>query len=240
MASSLQALRKAAGYRSAKDFAARMDIPEATYARYEREPEKIPTANAWRLADELGATIDAVVGRKAPEPQEPPQDEPRPADDLRRAYDALTPESKLTVERFVGYLGHMEAIEGARRKADADRRYDAAAYRYEQLFMASIEEGADFADLAAFGTPEEMRGRFEAFVEARAAEKRATAGKAGDEEAAERDREAVARIMEAYDRNHETYRFGDGRVMFCSAMDMGNPYLAVEFDSGAAGKEGGI
>ena len=35
----LQRLRREAGYRSAKDFAAVLGIPASTYARYERQPE---------------------------------------------------------------------------------------------------------------------------------------------------------------------------------------------------------
>ncbi len=69
--STLQALRRRAGFRSAKDFAAKVGIPESTYSRYERAPEGpscgIPLPNAWAMADELGCSIDLVVGRVDPE-----------------------------------------------------------------------------------------------------------------------------------------------------------------------------
>ena len=63
----LQRLRREAGYRSAKDFAAVLGIPASTYARYERQPEgpgcAIPLSSAWQIADALGCSIDLVVGR---------------------------------------------------------------------------------------------------------------------------------------------------------------------------------
>ena len=62
----LQRLRREAGYRSAKDFAAVLGIPASTYARYERQPEgpgcAIPLSSAWQIADALGCSIDLVVG----------------------------------------------------------------------------------------------------------------------------------------------------------------------------------
>lgn len=63
----LQRLRREAGYRSAKDFAAVLGIPASTYASYERQPEgpgcAIPLSSAWQIADALGCSIDLVVGR---------------------------------------------------------------------------------------------------------------------------------------------------------------------------------
>lgn len=65
----LQRLRREAGYRSAKDFATVLHIPNSTYARYERAPEGpqcgIPLQAAWAMADELGCTIDLIVGRQS-------------------------------------------------------------------------------------------------------------------------------------------------------------------------------
>ena len=63
----LQRLRREAGYRSAKDFAEVLHIPSSTYSRYERAVEGpecgIPMQAAWAMADELGCSIDLVVGR---------------------------------------------------------------------------------------------------------------------------------------------------------------------------------
>ena len=64
----LQRLRRAAGYRSARDFAETLGIPASTYSRYERQPETketaIPISSAWAIADALGCSIDLVVGRE--------------------------------------------------------------------------------------------------------------------------------------------------------------------------------
>ena len=64
MASTLQDMRKEAGYKTAREFAEAIDVPVATYARYEQSPTKIPIKNAWHIADVLGCSIDAVVGRE--------------------------------------------------------------------------------------------------------------------------------------------------------------------------------
>ena len=52
----LQRLRREAGYRNAKDFAAVLGIPASTYSRYERAEEGplcgIPLSSAWSIADE--------------------------------------------------------------------------------------------------------------------------------------------------------------------------------------------
>lgn len=64
----LQRLRRDAGYRCAKEFAEVLRIPNSTYSRYERAPEGpdcgIPLSAAWAMADELGCSIDLVVGRE--------------------------------------------------------------------------------------------------------------------------------------------------------------------------------
>ena len=75
MASALLELRKQAGFKNAKDFAAAEGIAEATYARYESSPEKIPLKSAWQLADRFGVPIDVIVGRRASDrrgPRRPP------------------------------------------------------------------------------------------------------------------------------------------------------------------------
>lgn len=63
----LKRLRCEAGYFSAKEFATALKIPSSTYSRYEQAPEGpnsgIPLNIAWAIADELGVSIDLVVGR---------------------------------------------------------------------------------------------------------------------------------------------------------------------------------
>lgn len=102
----LQRLRREAGYRRAKDFAAEVGIPASTYARYERNPDGpacgIPMAAAWAIADKLGCSIDLVVGRED-------IDAPAP-DSIQSRYDALTPEGRELVN---GYLAYVEFGEQA-------------------------------------------------------------------------------------------------------------------------------
>lgn len=68
--SNLQRLRRAAGYRSAKDFADSCRIPMSTYCRYERlggegqRAEGIPMHNAVVMADKLGCSLDLLIGRE--------------------------------------------------------------------------------------------------------------------------------------------------------------------------------
>jgi transcriptional regulator with XRE-family HTH domain len=65
--SPLAELRHAAGYKTARSFAQAIDVPAATYSRWERasgnSKSAIPLAAAWKMADALECTIDDVVGR---------------------------------------------------------------------------------------------------------------------------------------------------------------------------------
>ncbi len=95
--SPLAELRKAAGYRSSRDFAAVLGIPATTYSRYERnlsDPESgIPLRAAWAIADKLHCSIDAVVGRDDAGDSQ--------GRDLNAAYRTLSDGGK---ERFDEYL----------------------------------------------------------------------------------------------------------------------------------------
>ena len=90
-------LRKAAGYRSSKEFAAVLGIPATTYSRYERPlaaPDSgIPLRAAWAIADKLHCSIDAVVGRDGADDTQ--------GRDLNAAYRTLSEGGK---ERFDEYL----------------------------------------------------------------------------------------------------------------------------------------
>ena len=110
MASNLLELRKAAGYRNATDFAAANGLPASTYARYESNPDKIPMERAWRLADILGNTIDAVVGRAAPDPT-------GARGEVQAEYDGLTPEARARLDVFrVFVLRKYEKIRACKRR----------------------------------------------------------------------------------------------------------------------------
>ena len=100
----LQRLRREAGYRSAKDFAAALGVPSSTYARYERADEGpecgIPLPAAWQIADALGCTIDLVVGRA--------DIDARDVGTLDARAGALNPANRAMLEGFLGYLESLE------------------------------------------------------------------------------------------------------------------------------------
>lgn len=63
----LQRLRKKAGYRSANAYADHMGIKRATYTSYEQGTRPISLWQAWEFADDLGCSIDDIVGRESRE-----------------------------------------------------------------------------------------------------------------------------------------------------------------------------
>ncbi len=114
---SLQRLRRRAGFRSAKDFAAKVGIPASTYSRYERAVEGpgcgIPIASAWAMADELGCSIDQVVGRTGiDEPERIALDEAEKGslDERVAAMGAL---DRKIIGAFVGFLEFRAAVNAA-------------------------------------------------------------------------------------------------------------------------------
>lgn len=105
----LQRLRREAGYRSAREFAAELSIPASTYARYERQPDTpecaIPLGAAWAIADALGVSIDLVVGRED-------IDAPDPAP-VQTRYDALSKADQQRADEYLDFL-ELRTAEGRR------------------------------------------------------------------------------------------------------------------------------
>ena len=100
--SSLRDARKAAGFSAAQKFAETIGIPGPTYARYEQACDgpitSMPIENAWKIADALDTTIDAIVGRS-----ERPE-----GGKVQRFYDGLCSLNKARMERFMCYLDFLE------------------------------------------------------------------------------------------------------------------------------------
>ena len=109
----LQRLRREAGYRSAKDFAAVLGIPTSTYARYERQPEgpdcAIPLSSAWQIADALGCSIDLVVGRTDIDAAETPT--------LDERADALSLNARETLSVFMDFLEQRDTARSTPRRS---------------------------------------------------------------------------------------------------------------------------
>lgn len=159
----LQELRVAAGYRTGKEFAESAGISPSTYARYEQNPKSIPLKSAWTIADELGCTIDAVVGRA------PAEGGAASAKRVQRLYETASVEGRRRIDDFMEYVAWSD------RRA-AEQRRDAEEYqgrRYAARLMEGFYERAQadpsLNDVVMFGTAEQERAAFERFVTEHAA-----------------------------------------------------------------------
>lgn len=211
MASSLLELRRQAGFSTAKEFAQAEGIAEATYARYESSPEKIPTKAAWQLADRFGVSIDVIVGHAD-------VDVAALKGDVQAAFDRLSTRSQASALDYLAFLAKHDEDTARAECEDEARRYDAVSYRMEQLFLAKLERADE--QLFAFGTPRQIREAFEEFVEKRA-----------DECQDPGARDSVAQIMAAYDRAHGSFRMG-GMTVLTSEVDHRNPLVRAEWEKG--------
>lgn len=66
MKTQLQAMRKRAGFKSAKAFAEHVGMSVSTYTKYEQGMSEMSLERAWKFADALDCTLDELAGRKAP------------------------------------------------------------------------------------------------------------------------------------------------------------------------------
>lgn len=220
MASALQQLRKAAGYKSAKEFGAQMGIPLATYARYESNPEKIPLQAAWSLANKLGCSIDVIVGRARLDANQGSE-----GGMMQAAYDSLSPQLKQSLDNYLAYLVTRNADEQRRRAAAQQRRYDIISSRLEQVFLAGLD--AKSSDITVFSPPAQVRQAFQAYVEQRAA-RRCEPEVAG----------SIDQIMAAYDRAHGSFEADCATIDFCEA-DTPAPDIEYAMVPLGCGQEGG-
>lgn len=224
MASNLLELRRAAGYKNASDFAEAHDIPSSTYARYESNPDKIPMDRAWQLADILGTTIDAIVGREAPAPG-------TARGEVQLEYDGLTPEARALADELREFVLMKDAKIRARRRREEERPFEALCYQYEQQMLSELRDGAAFGELVAFDSAEAARAAFESFLREQAAKKR---GKYSPKAQENIDNRTIEKIMAAYDRTHGEFEL-DGMQVLWGSVDHG---VMVEYDSEANGRGG--
>ena len=224
MASNLLELRRAAGYKNANDFAEAHGIPASTYARYESNPDKIPMDRAWQLADILGTTIDAIVGRKAPAPG-------TARGEVQLEYDGLTPEARALADELREFVLMKDAKIRARRRREEERPYEALCYQYEQQMLSELRDGAAFGELVAFDSAEAARAAFESFLQEQAAKKR---GRLSTKAQKTVDDQVIEKIMAAYDRTRGEFELDGTRVLW-GYVDHG---VAVEYDSEASGRDG--
>lgn len=224
MASNLLELRKAAGYKNANDFAEGHGIPASTYARYESNPDKIPMDRAWQLADALGTTIDAIVGRETPDPA-------GARGEVQLEYDGLTPEARALMDEFREFVRQKDEKIRARKRREEERPYEALCYQYEQQMLSQMRDGAAFGELVAFESAQAARSAFESFLQEQAAKKR---GRFSTKLQELNDNATIAKIMAAYDRTHGEFEL-DGMHVLWESVDHG---VMVEYDSEASGRDG--
>lgn len=165
MANTLQDLRREAGYKSAREFAGVMGIPVATYSRYEQTPDKTPLKNAWAIADVLGCSIDAIVGREH-------VGAAAMCGDMQKFYDDLSSEGQSLFDEFRDFMEAREVKKVKKRGIDEKRRYEAIVAQYERMMFLEQAEQSTFGELVEVGTADEQRRAFELFVNAKADEKR--------------------------------------------------------------------
>lgn len=225
MASNLLELRKAAGYKSAGDFAEAVGIPASTYTRYESNPDKIPMDRAWQLADALGCTIDAVVDREAPDPASA-------RGEVQLEYDGLTPEARALMDEFREFVLMKDERIRARRRREEERPYEALCYQYERQMLAEMSSAAAFGEVVDLGGAEQARSAFERYLQGQAERKR---GPLATKAQRLVDDRTIEKIMEAYDRTHGEFEL-DGISVMWSTEDRA---LDVEYNPAPAGGDGG-
>lgn len=157
MATTLQELRKEAGYRTAKDFAEAIDVPPTTYARYEQSPEKIPLKQAWMIADFLGCSIDAVVGREH-------IDITAMRGDIQRFHDSLSPDNKVLHEDFLDFLALREENAAERRAETEKLKYMQIAQYYEESFMSTMVDKSVRNSTPTVFMASRLRSKFERYL----------------------------------------------------------------------------
>lgn len=63
MKTNIQAIRKRAGFKSAKEFAEHIGMNVKTYTNYEQGTANMTLEKAWELADALDCSLDELAGR---------------------------------------------------------------------------------------------------------------------------------------------------------------------------------
>lgn len=157
MATTLQELRKEAGYRTAKDFAEAIDVPPTTYARYEQTPERIPLKQAWMIADFLDCSIDAVVGREH-------IDVKSMRGDIQRFHDSLSPDNKVLHEDFLDFLALREENTSKRRAETEKLKYMQIAQYYEESFMNTMVDESVRNSTPTVFMASRLRSKFERYL----------------------------------------------------------------------------
>lgn len=111
--SNLQAMRKRAGFKSARAFAEHMGISVDSYTAYEQGKVNMSLLQAWEFADALDCTLDELAGRKSPNVADALTADERAVVDGYRAVDE---KAKRDIRRMVEWkLEDMESEAAEKR-----------------------------------------------------------------------------------------------------------------------------
>lgn len=157
MAKTIQELRKEAGYRSGREFAAKLGVSPSTYSRYEASPDSIPLKAAWAMADLLGCSIDMVVGREHVEVSDM-------RGSVQKVYDRLSDDMKLRVDEYLEFIAHLQVKEDRRRRERAEAEQMQRVQTLERMFFSEMLENPDTRGDFLFWDAAKTRKQFEAYV----------------------------------------------------------------------------
>ena len=157
MAKNLKDLRKEAGFKSGREFADELGINQATYRRYEQQPDGIPLKQAWAIADRLGCSIDMVVGR-----------EPVSVEDMRgsvqKFYDGLSDSMRERVNEYLEFIRHLQEKEITRRKEQAEAEQVERVQIIERMFFSEMLENERTKEEFLFWGRDRTRREFETYI----------------------------------------------------------------------------
>lgn len=97
MKTQLQALRRRAGFKSAKAFAEHIGMAVGTYTDYEQGRRMFTLEKACEFASELGCTLDELAGRATPESDKQDEFEDERQANLNDYYESMDDESKAAI-----------------------------------------------------------------------------------------------------------------------------------------------
>lgn len=163
---SLRKLRREAGFTSARAFAEHIGIPAPTYAKYEQMDDgpdtPMPIKNAWTIADALGCSIDALVGRSASGP------DGDSSGALVRRLSALTADNRRLVADFIEIAEKRDAKDRERVRKEIAAKYEPYLGEFVAQFLETFDLGEEDDAVKIIGGEATFRALFKSFVEGRA------------------------------------------------------------------------
>lgn len=156
MGKSIQDLRKAAGYSTAREFASACGFSPSSLARYEKDPVSIPVKSAWTMADMLGCTVDDVIGRESEVTADL-------RGDIQIRYDALPASLRSSLDDYLAFLETREGEDELPHQSEIDDVYMDMLKLFLVMFMEGMEQ-QERDEFLIYGAAERMRDDFQRFM----------------------------------------------------------------------------